>query len=72
VASLQRSHRVFKKNADRRGARCANASNAMETLCNHLERRAAAFILNMLKTNAAVWRLHSVLDSTLWQRCQVF
>ena len=23
----------------------------------------------MLKTNAAAWRLHSVLDSTLWQRC---
>ena len=46
--------------------RCANASNAVETLCNHLERHAAAFILSMLKTNAAAWRFHSVLDSTLW------
>jgi len=54
------------KNADRRGARCANASNALQTLCNLLERHAAAFILSMLKTNAAAWRFHSVLDSTLW------
>jgi len=30
-ASLQRSHSV-KKIAERRGARCANASNAVETL----------------------------------------
>jgi len=56
------------KNADGRGARCGNASNAVGTLSNRLERRAAAFILSMLKTNAAAWRLHSVLDSTLWQR----
>jgi len=46
--------------------RFANASNAVETLCNRLERHAAAFILSMLKTNAAAWRLHSVLDSMLW------
>jgi len=58
--------------AERRGARYANASNAVQTLCNRLERHAAAFVLNMLKTNAAVWRFHSVLDSTLWQRCGVF
>jgi len=57
------------KNAERRGARCANA---VETLCNRLERRAAAFTLSMLKTNAAAWRFHSVLDSTVWQRCGVF
>jgi len=38
----------------------------VETLCNCLKRRAAAFILNMLKTNAAAWRLHSVLDSSMW------
>jgi len=67
---------AFKKIADHRGARCANASNAVETLwktlCNLLERHAAAFILSMLKTNAAAWRLHSMLDSTLWQRCRVF
>jgi len=62
---------AFKKIADRRGARCANASNALETLCNCIERHAAAFILSMLK-NAAARRLHSVLDSTLWQRCGVF
>jgi len=42
---------------------------AVETLYNQLERHAAAFILSMLKTNAAAWRFHSVLDSTLWQRC---
>jgi len=52
--------------------RCANASNAVETLCNRLERHAAAFTLSMLKTNAAAWRFHSVLDNTLWQRCGVF
>jgi len=28
----------------------------------------AVFILNMLKTNAAAWRLLSVLDSALWGR----
>jgi len=41
----------------------------VETLCNSLERHAAAFTLSMLKTNAAAWRFHSVLDSTVWQRC---
>jgi len=71
VASLQRSHSVL-KNAERRGVRCGNASNAVETLCNRIERHAAAFVLSMLKTNAAAWRFHSVLDSTLWQRCGVF
>jgi len=35
------------------------------TLCNRLERHAAAFTLSMLKTNAAAWRFHSVLDRTL-------
>jgi len=61
------------KIAERRGARCANASNGVQTLCNRLERHVAAFILSMLKTNAAAWRFHSVLiDSTLWQRCGVF
>jgi len=71
VASLQRSHSVLKK-AERRCALCANASNAVETLCNRIERHAAAFTFSMLKTNAAAWRFHSVLDSTLWQRCGVF
>jgi len=41
----------------------------LKTLQNRLERYAAAFVLNMLKTNAAAWRLHSVLDSALWGRC---
>ena len=63
---------AFKKIAERRCARCANGSNAVETLCNRLERHAAAFTLSMLKTNAAAWRFHSLLDSTLWQRCGVF
>jgi len=40
----------------------------VETLCNRLDRHAAGFILSMLRTNAAAWRFHSVLDSTLWQR----
>jgi len=42
---------------------------AVETLwrnCDRLELHVAAFILNMLKTNAAAWRLQSVLDSSLW------
>ena len=56
---------AFKTVADHQGALCAVTSNAVKTLCNRLEHHAAAFILNMLKTNAAVWRLHSVLDSAL-------
>ena len=52
VAALQRSHSVLKI-ADRRGA-----------LCSRLERHAAAFVLSMLKINAAAC-LHSVLDSAL-------
>jgi len=48
---------------------CKRCANAVQTLCNRLERNEAAFILSMLKTNAAAWRFHSVLDSTLWQRC---
>jgi len=67
---------AFKKIAERRGARCANARNAVQTLWKRcaiaLERHAASFSLSMLKTNAAAWRFHSVLDSTLWQRCGVF
>ena len=42
---------------------------AVCALCNRLERHAAAFVLGILKTNAAGWRLHSVLDSVLWERC---
>jgi len=41
---------------------------AVETLwrhCDRLELHVASFILNMLKTNAAAWRLQSVLDSSL-------
>jgi len=53
----------------KRQQRCGNA---VETLCNRLERHAAAFTLSMLKTNAAAWRFHSVLDSTcklcIWSR----
>jgi len=46
------------------------------TLCNRLERHAAAFTLSMLKTNAAAWRFHSVLDNAVgssrapWARCE--
>jgi len=62
VASLQRFPQRFKKlqNAEVR------AVQTPATLCNRLDRHAAAFILGMLKTNAAAWRLHSVLDRTLW------
>ena len=63
---------AFKKIAEHCGACCGNASNAVETLCNHLESHAAAFILSMLKTNAAAWCFHSVLDRRLWQHCGVF
>ena len=58
-----------------RSLRCALGSRqhrceyAVKTLYNRLERHAAAFILNMFKTNATAWRLHSVLDSALWGRC---
>jgi len=44
----------------KRQQRCANA---VETHCNCLERHAAVFILSILKTNAAAWRFHSMLDS---------
>ena len=63
--------------ANRRDARCAVASNAVKTLCKLLERHAAALILNMLKTNAAAWRLHFAqcvrhrAVGRLWQRCRV-
>ena len=60
------------KNADCRGASCAVATNAVCALCNVLERHTAAFVLSMLKINAAAWRLHSVLGSALWgllERC---
>jgi len=43
--------------------------NAVKTLRHRIERHAAAFILNMFKTNATAWRLHSVLDRALWGRC---
>jgi len=61
-------HTAFKKmqNAEVR------AVQTLTTLCNRIERNAAAFILSMFKTNAAAWRFHSVLDSTLLQRCGVF
>ena len=41
---------AFTKIAERRCARCANASNAVETLCNRLQRHAAAFTLSMLNS----------------------
>jgi len=53
VASLQRSHSVL--HGDRRGARCAVASNAVYALCalcHRLERHAEAIILNMHKDRA--------------------
>ena len=68
MASLQRSHSSL-KNADRRGGRCAVATNAVYTLCNRLDCQAAAFVLSMLKIKAAAWRLHSVLNSALWECC---
>jgi len=48
-----------------RQQRCGSLWKRCEDIGNRLERHAAAFILNMLKTNAAAWRLHSVLDSSL-------
>jgi len=59
---------AFYKIAERRGARCAVTSNAVCALCNRLEHHAAG-VLSMLKINAAAWRLHSVLDSALRERC---
>jgi len=68
AASLQRYQSV-QKNADRRGARCAVASNAMYAPCHWIERHGAAINLNMHKDNAAVWRLHCALDSALLGLC---
>jgi len=68
VASLQRSHSVYKNCRTPRCALCKRKQrcrNAVETLCKRLERHAAAFILSMLKTNAAAWRFHSVLYKCL-------
>jgi len=49
-----------------RQQRCVGAVCAQ---CYRIERHAAVFVLNMLKTNAAAWRLHSVLHSALCERC---
>jgi len=64
LPSLQRFHSVLKI-ADRRGARCAVASNDVYAfLCAlwyRLERYTAAIILNMHKHDPTAWRL--------WERC---
>jgi len=46
----------------RRQQRCIKA---VKTLCYRQERHVPAITLNMLKTNAAACRLHSVLDGAL-------
>ena len=77
AASSQRFHSV-QKAADRRDAVVQSpatlwkrSENAVKTLCNRLERHAAAFLLNMLKTNAAACRLHSGSDvSASRARCK--
>ena len=74
AASSQRSKELQNRALCSRQQRCGNAAKA---LCNRLERHAAAFILNMLKTNAVAWRLHIVFDNvvaTLWgllERCRL-
>jgi len=65
AASSQCFHSVKKSCRSLRCALCSRQQhcvNVVKTLCNRLERHAAAFILNMLKTNAAAGRLHSMLD----------
>jgi len=55
-----------------RCALCSRHQRCVRAVCalfNHIERHAAAFVLCMLKINAAAWHLHSVLDSELWERC---
>ena len=53
VTTDWRSHSVWKKNADRRGAHCRVASNVVYALCYRIKCHAEAIILNMLKYNAA-------------------
>jgi len=62
--SAQKSCRSMKCALCSRQQHCVNV---VKTLCNRLERHAAAFILNMLKTNSAAGRLHSMLDRA---RCE--
>ena len=70
--SLQHFHSIQKSFRSPRCTLCSRqqcCGNAVKVLCNRQECHSVAFILNMLKTNAAAWRLHSVLDSALWGRC---
>jgi len=79
VASLQRSHSV-KKNAERRGARCANASNAVQTLWKRYMQSprtpcGGVYFENAQNKRRGVAfpqrvRQHAV--ATLWHRCGVF
>jgi len=69
---LERKEKV----ADRRYALCSRKQSCGKrhgdterTLCNRIERYAAAFILNMHKYNAAYERLHSELGNALLGRC---
>jgi len=63
---------------------CVRCVRAVCALYHHIERHAGAIFLNMLKNNAAVWRLQSEIDiarfggycgnavgssRALWARC---
>jgi len=45
-------------------SRQQRCGNAVQTLCNRLERHTATSILK----KGVAWRLHSVLDGALWGR----
>jgi len=67
------------KNAERRGARCANASNAVETLWNAVEspRTPCGGVYfehaqNKRRGMAFPQRVRQHAVATLWQRCGVF
>jgi len=67
VTPQRRPHSVstaFQKVADRRGARSAVASNALETLWNRCE-----YAVQSRRTSNAAACVHNVLDSMLWGRC---
>jgi len=61
AASSKRFHSL-QKSCRSLWTRCKDAVQPPRTPCG-------GFFFNMLKTNAAAWRLHSVLDSAMWKRC---
>ena len=66
VVSLKRSLSVLENCRSPWCALCSRHQRCVRTVCNRIERHATAFILSILKINAAAGRLQGVLDSALW------